>query len=1320
VTFGGTSLPRLAYSVDSAGATSNFGDAEISRSYYVYGLFDLSIPAGEQLLAVSGINLPASAGDEAILTVATFANVGAFNPSPSTGFIDRNAPFSAELTTSPVHASQPPGTTSADNMLFAFGTSSRPETLTIGAGWNKLVEIPLTNLNGAYATAAGRMNGPFTENDGHTLLIQAIQGVTTAQTASLSSSATNLQSLSLHAYQMVAHGCDYGDAPASYGDAYHSQSWSRRIGAQRGDAETATPTDANAAGDDNSKLDDEDGVTIPPLVVGQSATMDVNVSGTAYLSAWIDWNGDGDFADAGEQVATDLQDADADGTIPISVNVPATAATGQTYARFRWSINTGAAPNGWASYGEVEDYAVRVSNHYQPVLPAQQCEVSAAGWNFNFTTDFTGESSYRLDYAGTGWTYDGDGIPQRSPTQAPDSVLTLGPYDKPAELRNNPISDGRGETWLLVSRFEATPSTPQSILFEDRAGGDHDVFAVIDSAGNVLGRYPASGSDNVNNTSANGSEITLNFTMPADGVVYTHIWVSDFGVGFGYHYASTCRQDYSDSPVDGAALPSGSTAAYGVATHAIVSGVQLGATITNDTSAVENADNASDDGVAIFPVLTKGDTSYSIPAAGISGTGVGTLYAWIDFDGNGRFDSDEFASVAFNNGTSDPLTFGGFGSVTANGSTYARLRLTTDTLTSADAATAAVDGEVEDYAITVNNYYQPALPTKQCEVSATGWNFSFSPDFSGEPDFRLNYAGTGWVYDADGIPRRNMASVPNSVLTLGPKQKPTELRNNPVSDGRGETWLLVSRFEAEPSSTQSITFEDDSQEDHDVFAVIDSAGNVLGRYPVSGSNNVNNTSVDGSEVTLSFIMPADGVVYTHIWLSDFGVEFGNHYADTCRLDYSDAPADGAALPSGATAAYGVATHIINGTKLGAMITDEASAVENADNASDDGVATFPTLSSGSTSYSIPAASLSGTGAGTLYAWIDFDGNGSFDNDEFASVGFNNGASGPLAFSGFGSVTASGNSTYARFRLTTDTLTGTDAATAAGNGEVEDYALTLGATVSCSNPVESVNTDITMATLLAGGTVTLNGVNVSVSTTGRAESFTTDGVIQSGAFLNKDWDVTTSSITYHFSQAISRFEATFDAHHDQERITFSHPASTVINRMNSTGGLAPSIMSQATLINGGLELRSNLTDQNPGTSSEAFGSKATVIWNFPVPTQSLTITVAGSSQGGAVTITSGTVSATNYNGTIIDGAFKFTTCTSSCGAMDLSAISNPVLGNPVPWGNTGITGTFTKIGSGQNVNSCSAYNLGKVNAATVGMGTADQQSPGGIGYRYQLT
>lgn len=381
VSFGGVPMQMLAHSVDSAGTSNTFAAGEISRSYYFYGLYDLSLPNGAQTVQVSGINAPSNAGDESMLAVATFANVASANPISTldneNSQIDRSAPFNIALVSSPTPptaADQPPGTTSADNLLLAFGTSSKPESLTTGASWTKLAEIAVNNANGSYATAAGRASGAFTENDGHTLLIQAIKGVSTNQTATMSSSSNNLQSLSMHVFRLVAHGCDYGDAPASYGDAFHSQSWSRRIGAQRGDAEVLTPNTANALGDDNSGLDDEDGASLPSLTTGQTATINVAVTGAAYLSAWVDWNSDGDFNDSLEKIATDLQDTDANGIIPISVTVPTTASGTQTYARFRWAINPGAASTGWASYGEVEDYALTITN------PSGQSSLSGKVW----------------------------------------------------------------------------------------------------------------------------------------------------------------------------------------------------------------------------------------------------------------------------------------------------------------------------------------------------------------------------------------------------------------------------------------------------------------------------------------------------------------------------------------------------------------------------------------------------------------------------------------------------------------------------------------------------------------------------------------------------------------------------------------------------------------------------------------------------------------------------------------------------------------------------------------------------------------------------
>ncbi|HPE58902.1 MAG TPA: GEVED domain-containing protein [Thiolinea sp.] len=328
----------------------------------------------------------------------------------------------------------------------------------------------------------------------------------------------------------------------------------------------------------------------------------------------------------------------------------------------------------------------------EPAPPAGMCTVNAAAWPFSFSADFSGESGYRLNYPGTGWTYDSSRIPQRNATPAPVRQLVLGPNDKPAELYDNPVSSGTGETWVLVSRLEAVAGSSESITFEDKGLEDHDVFAVLDSAGNILGRYPASGSDNVNNDAGSGGAVTISFTMPADGVAYAYTWVADFGVSWGAHVNNTCRTDYSDAP-----------SGYGTATHTVKKGlIQLGSTLTADGSAVVSADDASDDSVVTAPPLFRNTVSYTVELAVTNITGgAATLHGWIDFDRNGTFDTDEHASIPVANGdTTASLSWQGLTGLGV-GSTFARLRLTTDTLTAADVATAASDGEVEDYTITI-------------------------------------------------------------------------------------------------------------------------------------------------------------------------------------------------------------------------------------------------------------------------------------------------------------------------------------------------------------------------------------------------------------------------------------------------------------------------------------------------------------------------------------------------------------------------------------------------------------------------------------------
>jgi hypothetical protein len=158
---------------------------------------------------------------------------------------------------------------------------------------------------------------------------------------------------------------DYGDAP----DTYHTTlvtNGARHIivpGFYLGytiDAEVDGQPDTDAAGDDLNGTDDEDGVVFAGVLnPGMDARIDVTASAPGFLSGWVDFNGDGDWADEGEKVSSDrLLDK---GINHIQFSVPGGALEGSTYARFRFSSVRGLSSAGPAPDGEVEDYRVEIA-----------------------------------------------------------------------------------------------------------------------------------------------------------------------------------------------------------------------------------------------------------------------------------------------------------------------------------------------------------------------------------------------------------------------------------------------------------------------------------------------------------------------------------------------------------------------------------------------------------------------------------------------------------------------------------------------------------------------------------------------------------------------------------------------------------------------------------------------------------------------------------------------------------------------------------------------------------------------------------------------
>ncbi len=135
------------------------------------------------------------------------------------------------------------------------------------------------------------------------------------------------------------------------------------------DGETDGQPDANALGDDLNPAgvpDDEDGVTfVTTLEPGKSATIQIRLTapgatapGSGRLNAWVDFNHNESWADAGEQIFTNLLIYA--GVTTTNFIVPASAGLGATYARFRLNHQGGLSPAGAASDGEVEDYQVNI------------------------------------------------------------------------------------------------------------------------------------------------------------------------------------------------------------------------------------------------------------------------------------------------------------------------------------------------------------------------------------------------------------------------------------------------------------------------------------------------------------------------------------------------------------------------------------------------------------------------------------------------------------------------------------------------------------------------------------------------------------------------------------------------------------------------------------------------------------------------------------------------------------------------------------------------------------------------------------------------
>ncbi|MFH1501934.1 MAG: FlgD immunoglobulin-like domain containing protein [Candidatus Eisenbacteria bacterium] len=252
---------------------------------------------------------------------------------------------------------------------------------------------------------------------------------------------------------------DYGDAPdptyptyAINGGASHTIIPGFQMGALI-DAEPDGIPDPNALGDDMNNLQDEDGVVFTsPLIPGGLATVDVDMTFSlgGVLDAWLDFDGDGGWAELGDYVLAGVPLTG--GVINNLVfPVPASAAPGQTFARFRLTQNGITTYTGGAPDGEVEDYEIFIEGEEWKWF--QRPDLNDTGIDIDGTVSYPGPFVLADDYLCTApgrvteiyvWaSWEGDYLPWDLDPTAVDFTLSIhedipqgpaGEHSRPGEV----------------------------------------------------------------------------------------------------------------------------------------------------------------------------------------------------------------------------------------------------------------------------------------------------------------------------------------------------------------------------------------------------------------------------------------------------------------------------------------------------------------------------------------------------------------------------------------------------------------------------------------------------------------------------------------------------------------------------------------------------------------------------------------------------------------------------------------------------------------------------------------------------------------------
>lgn len=833
----------------------------------------------------------------------------------------------------------------------------------------------------------------------------------------------------------VAQSRDFGDAPSPYPTLLNNNgAWHAISGPRLGalvDAESDGQPNATATGDDIAGSADEDGVTFQTLLVpGQTALVQVVVSGTTTavrLDAWIDFGADGSWAEAGDRIfASRLVNP---GANLLEFTVPTNSKLGFTFARFRLSTAGDLQPTGGASNGEVEDYRVQLSdgmdfgdaptNNYPTLLSQNGARhVATRAFCLGTQVDVEANGQPSADAKGddmfpTGAPDDEDGVEFTSPL-TPGGVATV---DITCTMGST--ETGRINAWVDFNR-DGTWGSGEQIFSDLVVGAGRKTWTFDVPAGALSGTTYA------------------RFRLSRDGKLGP---TGSAPEGEVEDYMVTIEQlrDFGDAP-----SPYPTTLKDNGASHGIL-GPRLGTFEDAEPDGQPDAGAMGDDknpagvpddedGITFLTPLVPGQIA-QVQVVASGNFDRAFLDAWVDFgtDGSWAEAGDQiFNSLSLTPGT-HLLTF----DVPSNaklGTTFARFRISLSGKLSYVGYVS--NGEVEDYQVSIEQQRfdmgdapgkYPTLLSQDGARHIVDPTFGFGVltdtevDGQPDPDALGDDLNPPTADDEDGItfltdiePGKT-ASIRVVFRAPGATTPGFGFMNAWMDFNRNESWADVG----EQIFTNRQIFSGVSTQ---TFLVPTSAspGTTFARFRVSrqGGQGIGGLAADGE-------------------VEDYKVSIVQ------LLDFGDAPPPYPTLLADNGARHLTQRDYNLGTRVDTEPDGQPTVAANGDDLNppdaddEDGVVFTSPLVPGR----VATVQVVASRPGRLYAWLDFNLNGSWaeaDERIFFATALANGVNNLSFVVPPGAKTGR---TYARFRFTVQGPD-LDFVGLAPDGEVEDYVVSI--------------------------------------------------------------------------------------------------------------------------------------------------------------------------------------------------------------------------------------------------------------------------------------